>query len=122
MKKFLCVLLIAATLFSLNTFPTVSADKYSQLCDLLSKSCVNNEEVDISGYGLNEDTLDAAFVDVWYSGRLPWNVESYNYTINTNGAILSFAPIYYNSATYDAALYQQAVDRLFSQVILDGMT
>ena len=79
MKKFFSILLIIV-LLSLQLLPTVSADDHDDLCDLLIQSCTNGTLVDISRFGLNEDSLDAAFVDVWYGGKLPWNVYSYSYT------------------------------------------
>lgn len=122
MKKLFCALVAAVMLLSLQILPTAYADEYSDLCQALASSCVNDTQVDISRFGVNEDALDAAFVDVWYSGRLPWNVYSYSYSLADSGAVTSFAPIYYDSTQYDPALYQQAVDTLFSQVIRDGMT
>lgn len=122
MKKLLCILLTVAMLLSLQIFPTVYADDYNDLCQLLAQSCKDNIQVDLSRFGLNEDSLDTAFVDVWYAGRLPWNIYSYSYSLTQSGAIASFTPIYYDSAEYDAARYQQSVDTLFHQVILDGMS
>ena len=121
MKRFLCILLMAAMLLSLQQV-TVYADEYDDLCQLLVNSCVNNTKVDISRFGLNEDALDAAFVDVWYGGKLPWNTYSYSYSLNSSGAITSFAPTYYDTAEYDYDLYEQAVENILSQVIFEDMT
>ncbi|MBR4108756.1 MAG: hypothetical protein IKK41_00305 [Oscillospiraceae bacterium] len=122
MKKLLCFLLIAGMLLSLQIFPTVFADNYSDLCQLLVESCTNGTEVDISQFGLNEDSLDAAFVDVWYGGKLPWNVYSYNYSITSTGAVTSFAPIYYDRTEYAYDLYEQTVQDIIDQVIVENMT
>ncbi len=120
MKRFLCILLMAAMLLSLQV--TVHADEYNDLCQLLVKSCTNNTKVDISRYGLNEDALDAAFVDVWYGGKLPWNVYSYSYSLGSGGEVTSFAPIYYDKAEYDYNLYKQTVDRIIEQITVADMT
>lgn len=122
MKRFLCGLLAAMLLLSAQIFPAAHADEYSDLCDTLIRSFQNNTEVDISHFGLNEDTLDMAFVDVWYSGKLPWNAYSYSYSLNNNGVVLSFLPTYYDAENYDYARYEQAISEILSQVVFEGMT
>ena len=122
MKKLLSILLTAVMLLSLQIFPTAYADEYSDLCQALADSCVNGTQVDISRFGVNEDGLDAAFVDVWYSGRLPWNAYSYSYSLTDSGAVTSFAPIYYDPAEYDYDLYEQTVQQIIDQVIVENMT
>ncbi len=120
MKKFFSILLIIV-LLSLQLLPTVSADDHDDLCDLLIQSCTNGTLVDISRFGLNEDSLDAAFVDVWYGGKLPWNVYSYSYTLSSTGAVTSFAPIYYDRTKYDYDLYEQTIQEIIDQVISEPM-
>ncbi len=122
MKKFLSALLIAILLLSFQLLPTVCADDYDDLCESLIQSCTNSTEVDISRFGLNEDSLDAAFVDVWYGGKLPWSVYSYSYSLSSTGAVNSFAPIYYDQANYDYPRYEQTVENLIDQVIVENMT
>ena len=122
MKKFLSMLLIAVMLLSLHIFPAVYADDYSDLCQTLASSYANNQKVDISRFGLNEDSLDAAFVDLWYGGKLPWNAYSYSYSLSATGAVETFAPIYYDRAEYDYDRYEQAVETLIDQVIVKDMT
>ena len=72
MKRIFCVLFTLILLLSLQLLPTVHADNYDDLCQTLEDSFASGETVDLSRFGLNEDALDAAFTDVWYSGRLPW--------------------------------------------------
>lgn len=121
MKKFISMLLIAIMLLSLQIFPAVYADEYSDLCQTLVSSYANGTKVDISRFGLNEESLDAAFVDLWYGGKLPWNAYSYSYSLTATGAIESFAPIYYDRAEYDYEQYEQAVENLIAQVIQEDM-
>lgn len=122
MKKILCAVLAVILLFSLQIFPTAYADECSDLCQMLVSSYANNKKVDISRFGLNEDALDAAFVDLWYSGRLPWNGYSYSYSLTESGVVSSFAPIYYDKAEYDYDRYEQAVKALIEQAITEDMT
>lgn len=122
MKRFISILLTAVMLLSLQIFPTAYADAYTELCQTLVGSYANNQKVDISRFGLNEDTLDAAFVDVWYGGKLPWNAYSYSYSLTPAGVIQTFAPVYYDRNEYDYERYEQAVNALMEQVIAENMT
>ncbi len=122
MKKFLCAVLAVILLLSLQIFPTAYANEYNDLCQILVSSYANNTKVDISRFGLNEDALDAAFVDVWYGGKLPWNSYSYSYSLTESGVVSSFAPIYYDRAEYDYDRYEQAVKTLMDQALVEDMT
>ncbi len=122
MRKILCVLTLAAMLLCLPVLPDAYAENQEDLYQLMTESCLYNKKVDLSEFQLNEDSLDAAFCAVQYSGLLPWNVYSYQYTYSAKGTILTFAPIYYDKAEYDYALYEQAIAELIDEAVKDGMS
>ena len=121
MKRTFCILIAFIFLLPMLLLPTVHAENYDELCHTLAGSFASGDMVDISAFGLNEDALDAAFTDVWYSGRLPWYAFSYQYAI-TNGVVTSFAPVYYDQDSFDYELYEQTAQSIIHQVILPDMT
>ncbi len=121
-RRFLCILIFAAMLLCLPLFPHAHAADQSALLELMTRSCLYNERVDLSGFNLNEDSLDAAFCTLQYSGAIPWYVNSYQYTHSPKGTILTFSPLGYDKAEYDYGLYEKAVAELLNEAVYDGMS
>lgn len=121
LRKLLCMLILAAMLLNMPLFPDAHAENQQSLYQIMQQSCLNNQQVDISAFALNEDSLDAAYCALQYSGALPWYVSSYQYTYS-DSTILTFSPIYYDEAQYDYARYEQAVAELLHEAVFDGMS
>lgn len=126
MKKpsFVRSLLLLSVVLLLLIVQPVRAEAPEGLADEILESCLSGDAAYISSYNVNVDTLHEVFWDLYYAGKLPWNMDrtySYTYDQDTN-MVQSFRPSYLDEDEYSYELYEQKVAEIIHATVFQGMT
>jgi len=122
MKRICCALLLLCAV--LWTAVPVHAEADDQLREQLRLSVIAGEDTDIGAYYLTIEEAEALYLDMYYSGQLPWYADgsySYYYTEET-GIVDEFQGGQLDPMRYDRDLYEQKLAELIAETCLPGMT
>ena len=95
-----------------------------ELKQAIIESCIYNRKIDVSQFDITLEELNELFYTMLDRGDLPWYTErryfNYEYDEQTLQA-LSFEPKLLPASQYDRAFYQQRLEEILGECVIDGM-
>ena len=116
----LCLLVLTMLPLSVRTWATTE----TELEEKIINSCYYGQKVDISEYDLTLQQLHETYYRLHDAGSLAWYAERkyFNYEEDRDtGKILSFEPKLLPASRYDRAVYQQRLEEVFQECVIEGM-
>lgn len=116
-----CMLVLLMLPLSL---PVRAADADKELEQKIIDSCYYGQKIDVSEYDLTLEELDEVYYRLHDAGELAWYAERkyFNYEIDEDTQkVLTFEPKLLPASRYDRALYQQRLEEIFQQCVIEGM-
>lgn len=121
MKRMLLCLLV---LLLLPVSVIARADTPEGLEQKIIDSCYYGQKIDISEYKLTVKQLHEIYYALLDAGDLAWYAERkyFNYeTDEQTDLVLTFEPKLLPASRYDRAVYQQRLEEILQQCVIDGM-
>jgi len=119
---FVLVLLLLPMVLQVNAATDEQPDE--ELKQAIIESCIYNRKIDISRFDITLEELDDLFYEMIDRGDLPWYTErkyfNYEYDKDTKQA-LSFEPKLLPASQYDRAFYQQRLEEILHECVIEGM-
>ena len=131
MKKWCRILIVfALVLLMLPLVPEARAEVppdrkelLRELKDAIIESCTYNREIDIFSYQISTEELQELFYTMYDQGELPWYTlrDFFSVFDRDTGMVKSFDPRLLADYKYDRATYQQRLEEILQECVLEGM-
>lgn len=118
------ILLCIMVLSLLPLGVTARADAPEELEQAIIESCLYGQTIDISSYGLTLDELSETFYSLHDAGRLSWYTDRAYFSYEDDditGLVKTFEPKLLPASRYDRATYQQRLEEILNECVIEGM-
>ncbi len=100
----------------------VQASKTVDVEEKIRNSFVTEKTADLSEEGITTDELKQIASELLYAGKLPWYADWYACSYDrATGLVVEFFPRCLDKSVYDRELYEEAVAKILSETVHEGM-